>query len=65
MKCSSIVPVILKAVKSQLDCQQWKRDGGQYIPNPATWINQGRWNDEITIPLWKKEMERLNAETTG
>ena len=25
---------------------QWQRDGGQYIPNPATWINQCRWLDE-------------------
>jgi len=24
----------------------WRRDGGQYIPNPATWLNQGRWQDE-------------------
>lgn len=28
-------------------CGQWQRDGGQYIPHPATWLNQGRWQDEI------------------
>lgn len=22
------------------------REGGKYIPNPATWLNQGRWQDE-------------------
>lgn len=22
------------------------RDGGAFIPNPATWLNQGRWQDE-------------------
>lgn len=27
--------------------QQWQRDGGRYIPNPATWLNQTRWLDEI------------------
>ena len=27
--------------------QQWKRDNGQYIPNPSTWLNQQRWLDEI------------------
>ena len=21
-----------------------------YIPNPATWLNQGRWEDEIAPP---------------
>lgn len=25
----------------------WKRDGGQYIPHPATYLNQKRWEDEI------------------
>ena len=27
---------------------QWKRDNGQYIPHPTTWLNQGRWFDEIS-----------------
>jgi len=27
--------------------EQWRRDAGQYIPNPATWLNQTRWLDEI------------------
>ena len=27
---------------------QWQRDNGQYIPHPATWLNQGRWDDELT-----------------
>ena len=39
-----LVPAIAKQKKSE----QWRKDGGQYIPNPATWLNQGRWQDEIT-----------------
>ena len=31
----------------QCRCEQWQRDGGQYIPHPATWLNQGRWQDEL------------------
>lgn len=27
---------------------QWNRDAGRYIPNPATWLNQERWEDEGT-----------------
>lgn len=38
---------ILLAVASQAESDQWTKDGGQYIPNPATWINQGRWADEV------------------
>ena len=37
-----IVEAISKAKKSQ----QWLKESGKYIPNPATWLNQGRWDDE-------------------
>jgi biotin operon repressor len=39
---------ILTAIEKQKDSDQWKKDGGQFIPHPSTWINQGRWNDELT-----------------
>lgn len=38
---------ILQAVELQKTQEQWTKDGGQYIPNPATWLNQGRWMDEV------------------
>jgi hypothetical protein len=37
---------ILKAIENQKQSEQWKKENGQFIPNPATWINQGRWDDE-------------------
>jgi len=40
------VQKILDAVKLQARSQQWQRDGGQFIPHAATWLNQKRWNDE-------------------
>jgi hypothetical protein len=33
----------LKAIAWQKDSDQW---GQGFIPNPATWINQHRWEDE-------------------
>jgi hypothetical protein len=38
----------LEAVLTALDRQRaWLgREGGKYIPNPATWLNQGRWEDD-------------------
>jgi hypothetical protein len=39
---------ILDAVALQKDGGQWKRENGRFIPNPATWLNQGRWDDEVT-----------------
>lgn len=38
---------MLDAIATQKESSQWKKDGGQYIPNPATWLNQKRWEDEI------------------
>ena len=39
---------ILHAIDAAKGCDQWCREGGRYIPNPATWLNQGRWDDEPT-----------------
>ena len=40
--------IILDAIKEAKKCGQWQADNGRYIPNPATWLNQGRWDDEIS-----------------
>ena len=37
---------LIPAVEQQKQSQQWQKDDGRYIPNPATWLNQGRWDDE-------------------
>jgi phage replication O-like protein O len=37
---------VMFALSWQTVSDQWQRNGGQYIPNPATYINQGRWQDE-------------------
>lgn len=46
--CLSILPRILKAVGEQSGTVQWQKDGGQFIPHPATWINQERWQDDVS-----------------
>jgi hypothetical protein len=37
----------METLQSQINSIQWKKENGQYIPNPSTWINQGRWDDEF------------------
>lgn len=37
---------VLAALAWQVESAQWQRDNGQYIPNPATYINQSRELDE-------------------
>jgi len=36
------------AIKKQVTTEQWLKDNGQFIPQPATWLNQQRWLDEVT-----------------
>ena len=43
---ATLTATILAAVERSKQSRQWLRDGGQYIPNPATWLNQRRWEDE-------------------
>jgi len=38
---------ILEAISHAQRSDQWRRENGRYIPNPATWLNQGRWDDVI------------------
>lgn len=47
VKTPETIKAILDAVKIQAGSDAWKKDGGQFIPNPATWLNAGRWKDEM------------------
>lgn len=42
-----LLDLMLKAVQKQKGTPSWTKEGGQYIPNPATWLNQRRWEDEM------------------
>ena len=37
----------IAAVRAWSDSEQWRRDHGQFIPYPATWINRGGWDDVV------------------
>ena len=50
-KVSVPVESLVTAIKRQECSPQWSKDDGQYIPNPATWLNQGRWEDEVNVNL--------------
>ena len=38
---------VLEAIEKQKRSKQWQKDNGKYIPHPSTWLNQGRWMDEV------------------
>ena len=45
---TTLLDTILEALRAQKRSSDWTRDNGQYIPHPATWLNQRRWEDEGT-----------------
>lgn len=40
------VAELLEALDRLKASPQWSRDGGQFIPHPATWLRRGGWDDE-------------------
>lgn len=38
---------IMKAIEIQKCSEKWKKDNGQFIPMPFTWLNQSRWEDSL------------------
>jgi len=41
--------LVIDALNWQVETKQWQQEDGKYIPNPATYFNQGRWMDEAPI----------------
>ena len=45
-----LVGTMLISLRLQRESEQWKKNDGEFVPLPATWINQGRWEDKV-MPL--------------
>lgn len=59
------VETLVAAIDRQKCSSQWSKDGGRYIPNPATWLNQCRWEDELPEddkPKWGDGKRSLDAD---
>lgn len=48
---------ILESVKAQSASPDWLKDGGQFIPHPATYLNGRRWEDLFEAPETKATLE--------
>ena len=40
------VQLILRDIARRKATQDWQKDNGQFIPNPSTYLNQRRWEDQ-------------------
>lgn len=63
-----LLRIILRAIGRQKQTEQWQKEKGKYIPYPATWLNNHRWEDETeaesenqfgTHPASAEEIEHL------
>jgi hypothetical protein len=43
----TLVETMLAAITRQRASRRWRAEAGRYIPNPATWLEQHRWDDEL------------------
>jgi hypothetical protein len=55
---------VISKIEDLKKSDQWKKDGGQYIPHPATWLNRGGWDDEVKIDV-KKQSDKPWLEEYG
>jgi ribosomal protein S27AE len=46
----ALFDTIMKALEAHKKSFDWTKNKGQFIPNPTTWLNGERWNDEVELP---------------
>jgi hypothetical protein len=65
-KAKPDVSTIIAKIAEWKQTEQWQKEGGQYIPYPATWLNQGRWDDDVKIDVVAPiNSDRRNTFPTG
>lgn len=45
---TTTVRAIMAKLQELIGSHDWKRDNGQFIPYPATWLRAEGWNDEVS-----------------
>ncbi len=44
-----LMKMMIGALSRWSKSEQWTKDGGQFVPHAATWLNGRRWEDELQI----------------
>lgn len=50
MGCEAFTEKILAALSNAKTSHDWRKEGGSFIPFPATWLNREGWEDDFTKP---------------
>ena len=48
------VEKLMAALEAAKASEQWTKDSGRFIPHPATWLRQRRFEDEAVVPAVTK-----------
>ena len=62
---ADLFDLIMEALKKAKASKEWTKDGGQFIPHPSTWINQGRWDDVLTPAENNEGKEQQHGQHSG
>lgn len=57
------LPQMLKAIAAFKNLPEWQKEGGRYVPMPAAWLCQQRWQDEppASTNLGRRELSFAEA----
>lgn len=47
-KLNGHLPEVLADIDAKANTEAWTKAGGQFVPNPATYLNQRRWEDQAS-----------------
>jgi uncharacterized protein YdaU (DUF1376 family) len=56
---------VLEALKWQVVSIDWLKESGRFVPNPATYLHQGRWMDQPRAPASKVSDNTLHNMAAG
>lgn len=62
LNCAPLLPQILTGIRLAKASDSWTKDGGQFIPHPATWLNRTGWEDD---PSTWATGKKANGNTVG
>lgn len=51
VKADEHLAAILESIEAHKRIPQWCKDGGEFIPHPATWLRARGWEDDLTTEL--------------
>lgn len=48
---------IMQALEEQKASEDWRKEGGKFIPYPSTWLNKERWDDQLSTQQGERKLQ--------